>query len=180
MEMYKPAQISTLNFVQKIVFHFFYLEKFPFYIAKRCKIIYNRRVCSRKACRDISTGRQYYFCRPHPAFFAGAAPVSIITQKSKRNNRTHRIFFSSSAFRDLCRRSLPPVRPVNGGIFGMGIHVLGTGSYTPEFQVTNDDMAKNRRNQRRVDPDTHRHRHTPYFGWRADLVHGRSGSQACH
>ena len=24
----------------------------------------------------------------------------------------------------------------------MGIHVLGTGSYTPEFQVTNDDMAK--------------------------------------
>jgi len=24
----------------------------------------------------------------------------------------------------------------------MGIHVLGTGSYTPDFQVTNDDMAK--------------------------------------
>ena len=24
----------------------------------------------------------------------------------------------------------------------MGIHVLGTGSYTPAFQVTNEDMAK--------------------------------------
>ena len=24
----------------------------------------------------------------------------------------------------------------------MGIHILGTGSYTPAFQVTNADMAK--------------------------------------
>ena len=55
----------------------------------------------------------------------------------------------------------------------MGIHVLGTGSYTPAFQVTNEDMAKI------VETNDEWIRTRTGIG-RTHLVYGRTGCQACH